>query len=232
MAMNAVDKKVNAVKLIFKVEKFDNDNEAHKGLTSFKDGDETKVFANLDQFKDAFTFKALQELQKNLGIYIEALAESESKKEAEAAELKEKRIQSFIAVASLEDQFIGQDLENEAVKKQVRERAESLYKNAFESTKTSTSASPRKERAEAATYKFYGLQGKVIEKKLTRPTTDFKSAMEKAGVSDQWKLIHQDSVADFLAAEKAKPSVSKDKMKVYNDYFDARNVEELLAKLK
>ncbi|EJG1068409.1 hypothetical protein C4G49_RS05170 [Vibrio parahaemolyticus] len=240
MAMNAIEKKVSTVKLIFKVEKFDSENEAHKALTSFGEGEDKKVFTNLDQFKEAYSFKALQQLQESLTTYIEANIEAEKlreEQEAEKARLAEEEakaklqaeIDSLKSFAKLQLPADQQD-DEAAVEAKAKELLAALSQpQSVEKSESKTV----KEKTVKPVYKFYTIGG-TVERTKSNPDQAFKAALTAMALSskEQWKLLHEDSIEAFIDDESPKPQVSKMVIQSYRDFFADRNVEEILAKLK
>lgn len=239
MAMNAIDKKISVVKLIFKVEKFDDKNETHNELTSFGEGENKKVFSNLDQFKEAYSFKALQQLQESLTTYIEANIEAEEKRKAEEAEKArlaeeeakakyEEKFKLFKEVAKLELPADKQD--DESIEAKAKELLAALSQpQSVEKSESKTV----KEKTAKPVYKFYTIGG-TVERTKSNPDQAFKAALTAMGLSskEQWQLLHEDSIEAFIDDESPKPQVSKMVIQSYRDFFADRNVEEILAKLK
>ncbi|EKO3839720.1 hypothetical protein NTE14_005513, partial [Vibrio harveyi] len=136
-------------------------------------------------FIKAFGLESAKTIASKLESAIEKfeadVAEAKAKEEAEFKE----QIDKLMDFARL--QVSEQEAKNEDV---VRAKAKEIFavlqQGSAPSTKTATT------RKESPTFKFYSLNGEVVERKFARPSASFKDALEKAGFGkDQYKLLHK-----------------------------------------
>ncbi|EMI4513168.1 hypothetical protein V6560_000657 [Vibrio parahaemolyticus] len=219
MAMNSIEKKVSTVKLIFKVEKFNSENEAHKALTSFGEGEDKKVFTNLDQFKEAYSFKALQQLQESLTTYIEANIEAEKlreEQEAEKARLAEEEakaklqaeIDSLKSFAKL--QLPADQQDDEAA---VEAKAKELLAALSQPQSVEKSESKPKAKRSYTANQFKTILTDDSGQFIVRSLTGKRSQAVKDKINDDeaiWKIVHQDDADKFIAYAETHITYKKD----------------------
>lgn len=225
--MNAIDKKISAVKLIFKVEKFNSENEAHKDLTSFGEGAEKKVFTNLDQFKEAYSFEALQTLQSSLNTYIEANIEAEEKRKAEEAEkarLAEEEakaklqaeIDSLKSFAKLQLPADKQD--DEAA---IEAKAKELLASLSQPQSVEKSESKPKAKRSYTANQFKTILTDEHGQFIVRSLTGKRSQAVKDKINDDepiWKIVHEDDADKFITYAETHLTYKKEIAKIKSHF--------------
>ncbi|EHR0227812.1 hypothetical protein NB550_13140 [Vibrio parahaemolyticus] len=195
---------------------------------------------NQEKFLETYGFEALKKVQAKLNSLIEnqeehykKLAEEEAerlrKAEEEAKAKLEAQIEALKPFAALQLPESKQGDESA-----VRAKAEELLSAMSKPQPVEESATKTvKEKTSKPVYKFYTVGG-TVERTKSNPDQAFKAALTATGLSskEQWQLLHEDSIEAFIDDESPKPQVSKKLIQSYRDFFAARNVEELLAKLK
>ena len=196
--------------------------------------------SNQEKFLESYGFESIKKVQAKLNTLIEnqeehykKLAEEEAerlrKSEEEAKALLEEKIEALKAFAKLQ---LPEHQQND--ESAVREKAEDLL-NAMSKPQSvqESESKPSKAKAPKSVYKFYTVGG-TVERTKSNPDEAFKAALAATGLSskNQWQLLHEDSIEAFINDESPKPQVSKKLVESYREFFENRNVEELLTKLK
>ncbi|WP_343289645.1 hypothetical protein AAIA71_11580 [Vibrio harveyi] len=177
-------------------------------------------------FIKAFGLESAKTIASKLDSAIAKYEEDEAAAKAkQEAELKE-QIDKLMDFARL--QLSEEEGKNEDV---VRAKAKELFSVLQGSAPSPKAATTRKE---SPTFKFYSLNGEVVERKFARPSASFKDALEKAGFGkDQYKLLHKDSVASYIEYQQnKKPKLKETELEEQMKFLKERNIEEILAKLK